>query len=281
MEPVRRFRSLALVFSISATDTALHAHLDELFDALATTDSASVEIGIEERDAVFVVRVNRDVVVTTDVPSHAVAHAVWEINRRAIEVSGKDALLLHAAAAQRGEDAVLLSGPSGSGKSTMIAALVSAGFGYLTDDAVAIDPHDGTVYGYPKPIGLSRDVLDLFPGSLSMPTAIRRYLGDEWFVSVSQLGGSCGKGGIPRLAVFPTYAPDATNEAQPVSRAEALVMLAENAFNFNQCGVAAMDLLARVVSECACYRMRYSDIDGAVEFIESALERASAEPHVA
>lgn len=96
-------------------------------------------------------------------PAVLLHHLVWEITRRAIRADSAP-MVLHAGAVVFDEIVVLLCGRSGAGKSTTVAALVAAGGGYLTDEAVRLAA-DGSVTGWlPRPLQLdarSHDLLGL------------------------------------------------------------------------------------------------------------------------
>ena len=231
---------------------------------------------VDTVDDSFVVRIDDDTVCTTTAPSHALARLLWEINQRAIERS-RHSLLLHASAVERDGRVVLLAGRSGSGKSTLAAALVTAGFTYLTDDAVVLEAPTGRARPAVKPIALGRDVLHLFP-SLQLPDTALAYMDDEWFVTPEMLTGTVahddgirprvgGNDAAPGVVVFPIYAPDADNRARRVTRAEALVLLADNSFNFDGLAPSALELLARVLRDCECYRFAFSEPAPLVEFV--------------
>jgi len=80
-----------------------------------------------------------------------------QLTMRAIEQHSGRHLMFHAAglADDRGR-VVALVGPSGTGKTTAAHILASHGWGYVTDETVAIDD-DGRVIPYPKPLSLVDD----------------------------------------------------------------------------------------------------------------------------
>ena len=179
--------------------------------------------------------------------------------------SRPDHLVVHAAAVSWEGRGLLLPGPPGAGKTTLAAGLVAAGFDYLTDEAAAIDPLVLGVDPYPKPLSVG-------PGSFE---ALRHLLADPGptttqtrLVPADDLRpAAIGVRVPPRFLVFPTYQQDADTVLKPIPRAEALVELANNSFNFVHHGGAWLDLLAQVVRGCACHTLTVGDLDRACELL--------------
>jgi hypothetical protein len=193
---------------------------------------------------------------------------VADITRGAI-ASRPDHLLLHAAAVSFAGQGVLLPGPSGTGKSTSAAALVLAGFDYLTDEAAAIDPETLEMAPYPKPVSLR-------PGSaqqlgITMPGLGR--LGSPGLAPSSVLRAHSAGRQVPvRLLLFPRYVPGVTTQAAPMSRADALVEVTNNSFNFVNHGGEWLDMLRRLVMQCWCGRLNIGDIDSVPALVRSLLQ---------
>jgi hypothetical protein len=269
------YRFLDLVFSLDVQEASLAPLLRELLVPTATHEQPVLHCAIERpRGAeTLALRVGPDVVLTTDARPLFLAHVLWELNRRAIAAS-QHALLLHAAAAERDGASVLLSGPSGSGKSTLVAGLVASGFAYLTDDGVRVDANERRALAHPKPINLGRDVAAHFPSLARIPPEHRRWMGDEWYVTASWLGATTGCGSPPRLVCFPMYERGARTQVTPISRAEGLVLLAENAFNFTHLGGSAVSVLAEMLRPCVCYRIVSGDLDDAVQCLDDLFSGA-------
>ena len=87
-------------------------------------------------------------------------------------------VFVHAGAVVWGDRALLLPGRSFSGKSTLVAALVQAGAGYLSDEYALLDA-DGLVHAYPSPLALRRPggrrrhpLRDLYRGSGRAPAPV-------------------------------------------------------------------------------------------------------------
>jgi hypothetical protein len=77
-----------------------------------------------------------------------------EINLRAIDAGAGSLVMLHAGAvADAGGDTIGLVAESGVGKTTATVALARSGWGYVTDETLAIEP-DATVVPLAKPLAL-------------------------------------------------------------------------------------------------------------------------------
>ena len=168
------------------------------------------------------------------------------VNQLAIRESGRW-LLFHAAAATFGRRAVVLPAPSGAGKSTLVDHLVGEGFGYLADEIVAVDPATLSIVPYPKPMVLevgSKPVVRAHPKTV------------EW--------------AQPFVIVRPQFSPERGGALRPVKRSQAVLLLAENAFNFHDHGVSGLRTLAQLVRQCETYELDVDDLAAAVRNIRSA-----------
>ncbi|HWG73749.1 MAG TPA: glycosyltransferase family 39 protein [Acidimicrobiales bacterium] len=183
-----------------------------------------------------------------------------EVNRAAV-MSRPDHLVVHAGAVALNGQGLLLPGPPGAGKTTLVGALVSAGCSYLTDEAAAIDPATLAIDPYPKPLSVDSDAWE----ALGYPRAVEGdRSGAQWFVPASSLAPeAAGRCTPARLLVFPRYDRAGATVLAPMSRAEALVELANNSFNFVDHGGAWLGLLRQVVLGCWCWRLTVADLDSA------------------
>jgi hypothetical protein len=80
--------------------------------------------------------------------------------RSRVAVLAPDHVFIHAGVVAHEGRALLLPGRSLAGKTTLVAALVSQGAGYLSDEFAVLDA-DGLVHPYPKPLSVR-----VKPGSL-------------------------------------------------------------------------------------------------------------------
>lgn len=88
----------------------------------------------------------------TDVPG-ALARVVAALNAAALAQAG--CLAVHAGVVARDGRAVAFPAGSGQGKSTLTAALLRAGWDYVSDEALCLDWADGSLWSYPRPLELS------------------------------------------------------------------------------------------------------------------------------
>ena len=141
------------------------------------------------------------------------------MSQHVVAVASESYLLLHAAAVERGDRAVLLPAPSGSGKSTLSAGLVAAGFGYLTDDVCAIDLETARVRPYPKPITLGPDVVREFErgGHALLDDDTRALMHTDAYLHCATFGGHVGRESTARTIVVPMYTAGSRTELIPMS----------------------------------------------------------------
>jgi hypothetical protein len=193
---------------------------------------------------------------------------VSDITEQAV-ASRPDHLALHAAALAFGGQGVLLPGATGAGKSTLAASLVAAGFDYLTDEAAVIDVDTLEVVPFPKPLSLRPGSLDALGRS---PDPFEP--GSQTLVPASALrSGASGRAVPTRILVFPGYQAGAASSLTPISRAEAMVELANNSFNFMTRGRQWLGVLSRLVSACTCVRLVNGNLDVARNLLLALVSR--------
>jgi HprK-related kinase A len=272
------FHCLGFEFGVAATNPDFQRMVDALYAPFRAPVEVTTVFTLVERAAPgdagvsILIFENDKQVRTTPDRALALAHLVWRVSQRVISTASESFLLLHAAAVERDRNAVLLPAPSGSGKSTLSAGLVAAGFGYLTDDVCAIDLDSGRVRPHPKPISLATEVVRQFErnGSTLLRDDERAFVHTDAYVTSANLGGRLGRESTARTIVVPTYAAGSATNLTAMSRAEAVIVLGEQSFNFNELAPAALSLVADVVRGCDCFRLTYADLDAAVGLIAAA-----------
>jgi hypothetical protein len=270
-EGIRRlgpYRALAYGFDVVAEPGTPVEYLEAALAALAAPAPASADhryrlrpTGGDEGPLLAVDLDGAPLGVPTAAHKAAVA-LVASVNRAAV-ASRPDHLALHAGAVSLEGQGLLLPGPPGAGKTTLTAGLVAAGFDYLSDEAAVIDPATLLIGPYPKPLSVSagssevlRPLLATAGNGPAPPPAP--------LIPVDALRtGAVGRPVAARFLVFPRYQAGAPTALTPIPRAEAMVELSNNSFNFVDHGGAWLELLAQVVRECRCLRIAVGDLGAA------------------
>jgi hypothetical protein len=217
--------------------------------------------------------------VRADSRAHAVAWLLWHISQAAIEASG-EYLLIHAAAVEAPSGAVVLPAAPDAGKTTLTAALIRAGFDYLTDEVVAVSAESERVLPFPRPLTLEHGSLaalvDLDPAASSWAadpdvTAISSPedgAAEWWHVPAAGIRPRpFGGPSSPKVVVFPRYQRGVPTRLEPIGDGEAVLELATNTFNLDRHGGQGLALLARVADRCSCFRLAVSELDEACRLL--------------
>lgn len=182
-------------------------------------------------------------------------------------------LIIHAAVIARRGRAVILPAPPGSGKSTLCAALVNRGWRLLSDELALIDMSTGLLQPLPRPVSLknrSIQVIQEFePAAVIGPITLDTAKGTVAHMraprdSIDQ-ANDCAR---LKWLVFPRYEAGAATESTSMLRSEALMALAENAFNYHLHGVAGFDRLCNELEQAECLTFKYSQLDEAIAFFD-------------
>ena len=269
------FRCLGFDWSIQA-DAAFVDHVTSLYAACRIPEPPRHRFELRRASPgstrVTLLR-NGQAMLSDACPELAIAHLVWEVNRGVVEEPG-NRLLFHAAAAERGGRVVLIPGTQGAGKSTLVAALVQAGLRYLTDETAAVDAASTTIEPYPKPIALDHRSASLLPRLSSDLVPAPGHAADPWLVAPLSIrpDAVAPAGGVAVLVVLPVRRPGHPPTATPIARAEAAIALAEHSFNFRTRGRGALELIARVLRSCDCYRLELDDLVAGCDLVLDLLD---------
>lgn len=198
-------------------------------------------------------------------PAHVVDHLFWHVNRDTFAME-RERVLIHAGAVTGPGGAIILPAGTGSGKSTLVAALVSDGFGYLSDEAAAIGPGPCVVNPLPLPLHL-KDSKRLFP-DLAPADRDERFVNSSWRLDPERLRPGClADASEARLVVFPSFEPDVATCVEPLTRPEACVRLVGNTMNFAKNSDEALPVLRHIAERSRSFALTYSNSEDAVEAI--------------
>jgi HprK-related kinase A len=205
--------------------------------------------------------------------SEAVAMFEWCLNW-CIETHAHQYISIHAAIVEKNCSAVILPAPPGSGKSTLTAALISRGWRLLSDELTLIDPATGFVVPIARPVGLKNESIDLVrnfvPDAIIGPVARNKTKGTIAHLrppseSVERMSETA----IPRWVIFPEYRRESAATLKPFPKPNAMLRLADSAFNYSQHGVRGFDTLSTIIDKCGCYEFSYSKLDDAIAQFDS------------
>lgn len=183
-------------------------------------------------------------------------------------------LVIHAATLARDGRALLMPAPPGSGKSTLCAALVARGWRLLSDEFALLDPSSGHLVPVPRPVALKERSIDLIrewaPDAGFSPAFVNNENQTVAYMrppeaSVRASDQRCPAG----LIVFPRFADGTELAATPMTRARAVLHLADNSFNYNLHGRVGFERLADIADVAPAVMLRYSRLQDAVAAVET------------
>jgi len=132
----------------------------------------------------------------------------------------------HAAAVSDGERILVLPGDAGSGKSSLTAALLSRGYGYLTDDLLLMQ-QDLTIEGVPFCLCVKESGVPViekyFPAVTSLPKHLRSDKKTVRYLPVPITKNDSSQNRLrPTWIVFPRHQVGAGTSLEPITRSEAI-----------------------------------------------------------
>jgi hypothetical protein len=192
-------------------------------------------------------------------------HLLWQIFRRMHEQT-KEFLLIHAGSvvSPRGE-AVLLPAGSGFGKTTLVAGLVQAGFGFLSDEIGVIDHEQGVLRPYPRAMNFKEKLPSVFSNLDSSANASAR---SDGYVRAEEIrpdvmAAPC----LVRFVIAPRYMRGISTQITPLSPAAIVKELWANAVNLHLYGARAVPILVNIARQARGYILVSGDLQEAVDAI--------------
>ena len=274
------FEALAHRFAVRTTDLPLGQYLGSLFRHFAVpgffdgVPLYSVIVREAPSPLPFALYRDTELLGMFRQGSGLLARLLWHINQGAIRDT-TDHLLVHASAAEWSGETLIFPAPMESGKTTLVAGLVQAGFGYVTDEAVAIDPSSLMVTAFPRALSVDPGSWGVLSGLRpKLEPELRPYQDDQWQIPPDSIRpGAVARRSKPRFVIMPRYREGARTRLLPMRRSEAVRVMGDNAFNFQSLGQHGLRVLAGVARRSSCYRLEIGDLDEACGLVRGLVRR--------
>ena len=276
------YRALAHVFAVNCDHDGLSRYIAEVFSPLRAPAKAG------DRVTTYDVRVNAtnghvhrllmdgSPIVASHRPDRPYAHLLHQINARAITDSAVEATLLHASAALSPLGALLFTAPMESGKSTLVTGLTRRGWGYITDEIVAIDA-DLDLRPFRRSVSLDPGSWPLFPDLRpAIDPSITPYLPPQWQVHPEHIG-DIATGRLPVAGVvLPRYVPRSRTRLHRMDPVEALRDVLACCFTFPEHTERDLDVLAGLVDRVPCFSLTTGDLASACTAVMGTFSPSTA-----
>lgn len=211
---------------------------------------------------------------------HAFPLLEWSMNW-CISMHAHHYLLLHSAVIEKEGCAVIMPAPPGSGKSTLCAGLVNRGWRLLSDELALISLTDASITPLGRPISLKNQSIDVIrnfvPGAVFSKVVDDTSKGSVSLLKVpSEHLDRIQETALPRWVVFPKYMAGASSQMSPRSKANSMLELGRNSFNYMVLGLKGFEVLSKVIDASDCYDFQYSRLDDAVTAFDDLVARRNA-----
>lgn len=185
---------------------------------------------------------------------------------------------LHSAVLERRGYALIMPAAPGSGKSTLCAALAHSGWRFFSDEFALIDPDTLRVRALPRPISLKKRSIDVIRGRYPdvVTTRETQDVEDIRFVHMrppSESVRRAAEDAEARWIIFPRYSAGAPTSIEPMPKAECLIELTDQSFNYNYLGTRGFMCLVNTVKQSKSYTLTYSDLDDVIARIDELTAR--------
>jgi len=215
----------------------------------------------------------------TTLPATQAFHMVeWGLNW-AVTAHAHHFVVYHAAVLERDGRAVVLPAPPGSGKSTLTAALAQRGWRLLSDELALLDPRDRQLYGLARPVNLKNQAIALMR-AFAPDAVLTEPVPDTLKGTLSLMkapGAAIARvleGARPAWIVVPSFEPGAEPLLEPLPKAQAHLLLADQAFNYDIHGVDGFEATADLVDGADCWAFSYSRLEDAVAVFDRLANEA-------
>ena len=211
---------------------------------------------------------------------HAFPLLEWSMNW-CISMHSHHYLLLHSAVIEREGCAVIMPAPPGSGKSTLCAGLVNRGWRLLSDELALISLTDASITPLGRPISLKNQSIDIIrdfvPGAVFSNVVHDTSKGSVSLMKVpTETLQRITERARPRWVIFPKYVAGSVPKLSARSKANSMLELGRNSFNYMVLGLKGFEVLSQVIDISDCYDFEYSQLDDAVAVFEDLVARRNA-----
>jgi hypothetical protein len=269
-----RFRRLSHTFSVRCDDPVIRDYVSRVLHRFAIAEGSTsdhvyevVDLGQGQTQSRYRLLVDGRLMLVSGSSGNILADLFAHVNLDTVEAA-RELVLVHAGAVVAPNGlGMLLPAPSGAGKTTLVAGLVEAGFGYLSDEAAVLDPATGDLLPYPTHLSLKAKSRDRFRDAMPDPADIR-LSDDTWHVDPDAIRrGSVASRCEVGYVIPHRYEPGTEVRVEPLTRAAACVELGRNLMTPRRDAAWALGVLAAACRPAGCYRLTSGDLDGAVQAI--------------
>jgi len=200
---------------------------------------------------------------------HAPAIIEWGMNW-CVSSQINTHLIVHAAVIEKDGFAVVMPAPPGSGKSTLTAALIQEGWRLLSDELTLIRLDNYQVSPFPRPVSLKNQSIDViknrYPEVVFGPVSSDTAKGNVCHIRPPRLSVKNQHVECPvAWIVFPKYQSGVETQFNKFCKAQTLMSVAENSFNYSVLGEVGFKTLTKVIDKANCYQFKYSNLDEAIQ----------------
>lgn len=191
-------------------------------------------------------------------------------------------LIIHSAIVAKGEHALILPGKPGAGKSTLCAALINKGWRLLSDEMALIEPNTNIATPIPRPVSLKNESIEIIrkfaPDTTFGPIIKDTHKGTVTHIKPpeSSILDKSEKAHI-KWIVFPKFELDSPLEVSELSKAQALIQIAGETFNYGMLGLKGFTTLKKIVSNCDIINFKYSNLYDAIEWFDKLPKQLNTE----
>jgi len=251
---------------------ALRADLENTFGQFAEAEPASDALRLDVialGERCFVLRQGLPVSL---VPAEQVTPEIKALLTEALCGCGREGgLWLHAAMLSHNGGGLLLAGAPGAGKTTLAVTLAMRGFGYATDDLVAVSPSGdfrGVAFSPAVKAGAWPLLRDRAPGLLDLPVHLRADGQEVRYLPASRLPSAGATD--PRWLVLLDRREGAAAALHHIDPLSALTELLGSAYAADhRLTGATLTALGERFARMDCLRLVHSDLDAAAACLEA------------